>query len=134
MNDEIRAAVGAHQDLGPGYDDAVAEGLVERIGTEIDKRIDKRLGQADGAREATPPAQPAPAAPPPAVPARSRSATHAWVIPLVALGSLTLGVITTAILTSPNRGTGTGEDIALVVVIWVVIMIVNIVYANTHKS
>jgi hypothetical protein len=34
---EIRASVGAHQDLGSGYDDAVAEGLVERIGAEIDK-------------------------------------------------------------------------------------------------
>jgi hypothetical protein len=41
---EIRASVGAHRDLGPGYDDAVAEGLVERIGEEIDKRIDARLG------------------------------------------------------------------------------------------
>jgi hypothetical protein len=41
---EIRASVGAHQDLGPDYDDAVAEGLVERIGAEIDKRIDARLG------------------------------------------------------------------------------------------
>jgi hypothetical protein len=40
---EIRASVGAHQDLGPGYDDAVAEGLVERIGAEIDKRIDAQL-------------------------------------------------------------------------------------------
>src|ERR1700749_1708313 len=43
---EIRASVGAHQDLGSGYDDAVAEGLVERIGAEIDKRIDARLGAA----------------------------------------------------------------------------------------
>jgi hypothetical protein len=40
---EIRASVAAHQDLGPGYDDAVAEGLVERIGAEIDKRIEARL-------------------------------------------------------------------------------------------
>src|ERR1035437_970766 len=41
---EIRASVAAHQDLGSGYDEAVAEGLVERIGAEIDKRIDARLG------------------------------------------------------------------------------------------
>jgi hypothetical protein len=41
---EIRASVGAHQDLGSGYDEAVAEGLVERIGAEIDKRIEARLG------------------------------------------------------------------------------------------
>ena len=45
---EIRASVAAHADLGPGYDDAVAEGLVERIGAEIDKRIDARLGHHDG--------------------------------------------------------------------------------------
>jgi hypothetical protein len=36
---EIAAAVAALQDLGSGYDQALAEGLVERIGTEIDKRI-----------------------------------------------------------------------------------------------
>jgi hypothetical protein len=42
---EIRASVGAHHDLGSGYSDAVAEGLVERIGAEIDKRIDARIGQ-----------------------------------------------------------------------------------------
>jgi hypothetical protein len=40
---EIRASVGAHQDLGSGYDDALAEGLVERIGAEIDKRIEAQL-------------------------------------------------------------------------------------------
>ena len=45
---EIRASVAAHADLGAGYDDAVAEGLVERIGAEIDKRIDARLGHHHG--------------------------------------------------------------------------------------
>ncbi len=40
---EIRASVGAHHGLGPEYDDAVAEGLVERIGAEIDKRIEAQL-------------------------------------------------------------------------------------------
>jgi len=54
---EIRASVGAHADLGPGYEDAVAEGLVERIGAEIDKRIDARLAQTSAA------GAPGPAAP-----------------------------------------------------------------------
>ena len=58
---EIRASVGAHADLGPGYEDAVAEGLVERIGAEIDKRIDARLAQT-GAAGAPGPAAPADAA------------------------------------------------------------------------
>jgi hypothetical protein len=55
---EIRASVGAHQDLGPGYDDAVAEGLVERIGVEIDKRIEaqlRRYGAPYGPYFAAPP-------------------------------------------------------------------------------
>src|ERR1700686_2015283 len=55
---EIRASVGAHQDLGSGYDDAVAEGLVERIGAEIDKRIEaqlRRYGAPHGPSRAAPP-------------------------------------------------------------------------------
>jgi hypothetical protein len=62
---EIRASVAAHADLGPAYDDAVAEGLVERIGAEIDKRIDARLGQFG----ATGAPGPAPGSPGPAGPA-----------------------------------------------------------------
>src|ERR1700759_2552370 len=42
---EIAASVGALQDLGPGYDQALAEGLVERIGTDIDKRIAAELDE-----------------------------------------------------------------------------------------
>jgi hypothetical protein len=44
VQDEIGAAVAAHRELGPEYDSAVAEGLIDRIGAEIDKRIDARLG------------------------------------------------------------------------------------------
>ena len=36
---EIAASVAALQDLGSGYDHALAEGLVERIGAEIDQKI-----------------------------------------------------------------------------------------------
>ena len=62
---EIRASVAAHTDLGPGYDDAVAEGLVERIGAEIDKRIDARLAQsgAGGSPGYQPPGYQGPAGP-----------------------------------------------------------------------
>ena len=68
---EIRASVGAHADLGPGYEDAVAEGLVERIGAEIDKRIEARLAQTG----ATAAPGPAPGVPTPAgVPAPAGAA------------------------------------------------------------
>jgi hypothetical protein len=70
---EIRASVGAHHDLGPGYDDAVAEGLVERIGAEIDKRIEAQLRQfgAPYGPYSAPPGPPAPGAQGPAEAAES---------------------------------------------------------------
>jgi hypothetical protein len=47
--EEITASVAAHAELGPRYDAALAEGLVERIGEEIDRRVDARLrGMAAG--------------------------------------------------------------------------------------
>jgi hypothetical protein len=58
---EIRASVAARADLGPDYDDAVAEGLVERIGAEIDKRIDARLAQFGPAGVPGPAGSPGPA-------------------------------------------------------------------------
>src|ERR1700689_5052880 len=57
---EIRASVAAHQDLGSGYDDAVAEGLVERIGAEIDKRIEARLAAFGSVPPGSPGSQQAP--------------------------------------------------------------------------
>ena len=63
---EIRASVGAHADLGPGYEDAVAEGLVERIGAEIDKRIDARLAQTPGHQGPAAPTGAQPGVPAPA--------------------------------------------------------------------
>jgi hypothetical protein len=40
---DIAAAAAAHHELGRDYDDAVAEGLIDRIGAEIDKRVDAKL-------------------------------------------------------------------------------------------
>ena len=45
MRADIAAAAAVHRDLGPDYTDAVSGGLVERIGSEIDKRVDARLAQ-----------------------------------------------------------------------------------------
>ena len=42
---EIAATAAVHAELGQAYDGAVAEGLVERISSEIDKQVDARLAQ-----------------------------------------------------------------------------------------
>jgi hypothetical protein len=193
---EIRASVAAHQDLGSGYDDAVAEGLVERIGAEIDKRIEARLaafgpvpagspgpqqapdyrspgdyapaapgaaGPPGSAGPAWPPgsaAAPGPGAPgypgyqapagyqgyhgyqgymgpmlppgyqmgpPPAKPSSIGQRNVATTI--TALGSMALGVGATAIV---SRGSNSGAQAIMVLLIWAAIAVINIAYARRH--
>ncbi|MGH3249722.1 MAG: hypothetical protein ACRDOI_26460, partial [Trebonia sp.] len=103
--DEITASVAAHAELGPRYDNAVAEGLVERIGEEIDKRIDARFGgQAQSAQPRPVPAAngnhlppayygpvaPAPAAAPSQPPVPRRAGGLSGMV--LGLGSMGLGV------------------------------------------
>ena len=154
---EIRASVGAHADLGPGYEDAVAEGLVERIGVEIDKRIDARLAQTGAAGAPGPaPGVPAPAGTagaagpagypgfqghqgylgpvlPPGYqlgppPVRpSQVGARNVATTITALGSVALGVAATAIVSSAGSLGGQGF---IILVIWVAIAIINVAYAR----
>jgi hypothetical protein len=154
---EIRASVGAHADLGPGYSDAVAEGLVERIGAEIDKRIDARLAQA-GAQPGVPaPAAAASAGAPAAADAPAGYPAYQGyqgylgpVLPpgyqlgpppvrpsqvgarnvattITALGSMAMGVAATAIVA--HTGTLGGQGF-IILLIWVAIAIINVAYAR----
>jgi hypothetical protein len=153
---EIRASVGAHADLGPGYEEAVAEGLVERIGAEIDKRIDARLAQT-GAAGAPAPAGAAGAGGPAGAdgpagypgyqgyqgylgpvlppgyqlgppPARpSQVSARNVAATVTALGSMAMGVAATAIVAHTGNIGGQGFIILL---IWVAIAIINVAYAR----
>ena len=122
LRDEVAASAAAHRDLGPGYDTAVAEGLVERIGEEIDRRVDARLF---GHMQA-----PAPAPTP--RPRRVREPGRIGVAPVfLALVSMAGGIGATVAVISP-RGTGSIDVIEgfLVALIWVVIAAINISYAR----
>ena len=129
---EIRASVGAHADLGPGYEDAVAEGLVERIGAEIDKRIDARFAQTGAAGypgyqgylgPMLPPGYQL--GPPPVRP--SQVGTRNVATTITALGSMAMGVAATAIVAHTGSPGGQGFIILL---IWVAIAIINVAYAR----
>jgi hypothetical protein len=186
---EIRASVAAHEDLGPGYDDAVAEGLVERIGAEIDKRIEARLAGFRPVPAGSPgpaqvpgyapsaPGPPGPAGPPGSAaapgpgglgpggpgypgyqepagyqgyhgyqgymgpmlppgyqmgppPARPSSIGQRNVATTItALGSMGLGVGATAIV---SRGSNSGAQAIMVLLIWAAIVVINIAYARRH--
>ena len=113
---EIAASVGAHRDLGGGYDDAIAAGLVERIGAEVDRRVDERMSlyQRD--------AQPAPDG------AGSRDARHrpaghpgspfGWQQTFLAFGSMVIGAITSGV------SLGHGESWPILF-IWSAIVVIN---------
>ena|SRR5437763_6851 len=154
---EIRASVGAHADLGPGYEAAVAEGLVERIGAEIDKRIDARLAQTGPVQASTAQADSvqagteAPAGGPAGYPAYQGYQGYLGpVLPpgyqlgpppvrpspvgarnvattVTALGSMAMGVAATAIVSHTGNVGGQGFIILL---IWVAIAIINVAYAR----
>jgi hypothetical protein len=101
-DEEIAASAGAHRDLGPEYDDAIAAGLVERIGAEVDRRVDERLSRYQH---------------PPAV----RSGRQiSWQQASLALGSMVVGAITSASINN-DHGNGTWP----IIVIWIAITFIN---------
>jgi len=128
IKDEVRASAEAHRDLGPGYDAAVAEGLVERIGEEIDKRVDARVsGQlgyraprreawgrdAGGRREPVP----------------GRVGFGAVVL---GIGSMGMAIGATAVVLHSGDAPGqlNGGTAVLVILIWIVIAVINVAYAR----
>jgi hypothetical protein len=123
IRDEVRASAAAHGDLGPGYDTAVAEGLVERIGEEIDRRVDARMfGHLQ--------------APAPSRPRRVREPGRPGVAAVfLALGSMGLAIGATAAVLHPGDDQGpsvSGAQGVLIALIWIVIGVVNVAYARRN--
>jgi len=101
----------------------VAEGLVERIGEEIDKRVDARLyGQAGY----------------PGPPVRRRLRREpvpgrvGFGAVVLALGSMGMAIGATAAVLHPGDSPGqvSGGAAILIALIWIVIAAVNIAYAR----
>ena len=133
-HEDVAAAAAAHTELGQAYDDAVAEGLVERISSEIDKQVDTRLAQRG-----------------------IHPSMTAWTNLAMGLGSIGLGIGATAVtlqswpssevvpkavldvgsfrasLLTSTSSVSTAQVI-LIALIWVVIAVVNIAYARRHRG
>jgi hypothetical protein len=138
---EIAASVAALQDLGPGYDQALAEGLVERIGADIDKRIaaeiDRRvtaevdsriLAQLDryaGCRHQRRRARRMIRAERRAILAEQGDPSGRQPI-VLALGSMLVALPVTAVVL---RGSPDGAAFTLMALIWVIVGVINVVYA-----
>jgi hypothetical protein len=115
---EIAASVGAYRDLGGGYDDAIAAGLVERIGAEVDRRVDERVSQYQRADQAA-------AGGAGSRDARRGAAAHpgspvSWQQAFLAFVSMVVGAITSGVALGHHEGTWP------VFVIWSAIVVINV--------
>jgi hypothetical protein len=127
VNSDVAAASAVHRELGPEYTDAVSEGLVERIGSEIDKRVDARLAERDRAVLAS---------------------RIGWQQLTMTLGSIGLGACASAAVLSSTETIGPSSisnsgvtgggihsslgagQILLVAIIWAVIAVINLSYSR----
>jgi hypothetical protein len=154
--EEIAASVAAHAELGPHYDAALAEGLIERIGEEIDRRVDARLrgmdagGTGAGHRQAAPrqgslspghrivpPGYPGAAAYGPPTGAAPAAPASPQVTPrrnngvtgmILGLGSLGIGIGATAAVVSHH--VDAVAQVLIVLVVWLAIVVVNIAHSQ----
>ena len=114
---EIAASVGAYRDLGGGYDDAIAAGLVERIGAEVDRRVDERIswyqrvGQPAAGGAGSQDVRHRPAAHP--------GSPGAWQQTILAFGSMVIGAITSGVILGHEEGAWP------ILVIWFAIVVIN---------
>ena len=148
--EEITASVAAHTELGPRYDAALAEGLVERIGEEIDKRVDARLrgmgaghqqavprqdylspghqivppGYPGAHQQAAPAATVAPAPAQQAAPRRSNGVTGM----ILGLGSMGIGIGATAAVVSHH--VNAAAQILIVLLVWAAIVVINVAHSQ----
>ena len=143
---EIAASVAALPELGSDYDQALAEGLVERIGAEIDQRIraeidnrvtaevDSRiLSQLDryaGCRHQRRRAKRMIRAERREARAERADRPGRQSI-LVALGSMLVALLVTAIVLKGSPGVAA---IMLMAFIWVIVGIINVAYAMRKDS
>jgi hypothetical protein len=144
--EEIAASVAAHAELGSRYDGAVAEGLVERIGDEIDRRVEARLRGFDpNAPRQEPRPQPQPRPNPPAMaqhmapnmaPATAQSAapvhrrSNGWTGMILGLGSMGVGIGATAVVVSHNIGSA--AEFFMVLLIWAAIAVINVAHSRRN--
>jgi len=153
--EEIAASVAAQAELGSRYDAALAEGLVERIGEEIDRRVDARLrgmgaggmgaghpqaaprqGNQSPGQQIVPPGYPgvsaasgAPAGASPAgAPQQAPHRSNGVTGMILGLGSMGIGIGATAAVVS-HHVDGVAQ-VLIVLVVWLAIVVINIAHSQ----
>jgi hypothetical protein len=108
-DEDIAASLGAYRDLGPAYDDAIAAGLVERIGAEVDRRVDERISRHQRGDERH-------------LPAVQHGGQTA-----LALGSMAIGAIA-------SIGIAQGKAAWPIIFVWIAIVVINLTIFRGRRS
>jgi hypothetical protein len=134
--ENIAAAAAVHQELGREYDGAVAEGLIERIGDEIDKRIEARL---TGPGVAPVPAPgPVTRLMPPSSGQLVPAGRSGWPAVILGLGSMTIGAALSGGIVAASSTVGPdgvshrigSDQVGLIIVLWIIIAVINVAFAR----
>lgn len=110
---DIAAAAAAHRELGRDYDGAIAEGLVERIGSEIDRRVDARLQQQGTGR-----------------PDRREAGLSARASVFFGLGSMGIGIGAASVILTLGDNLEQSSRMGLIGLIWIMIAVINVAYSR----
>jgi hypothetical protein len=112
--EEIRAAAEVHNELGPGYRDAVIESFLDKVGREIDARVDTRLAQQRAEQPS----------------ARGRHG-HSGSPMALAIVSMGLGIPLSAIAVAAGQNPAGFMGL---LVVWIAIAIINIAYNVSYNA
>jgi F0F1-type ATP synthase assembly protein I len=112
--EEIRAAAEVHNELGPGYRDAVIDSFLDKVGREIDARVDVRLAQQQAAQP----------------PAQSRQG-HSGSPMMLAVASMVLGIPISAIAVAAGQHPAGFMGL---LVVWIAIAVINIAYSVGYNA
>jgi hypothetical protein len=114
--EEVRAAAGAHRELGSEYSDAVVESFLHRLDKEIADRVDARLASA----------APAP---------RRRTLTgKGSLVKGVAAGAVLTGIpFTTLAVFLGHRSYESGFAVQLILV-WIFVIAVNLAWVGWRRN
>jgi hypothetical protein len=116
--EEIRVAAEVHNELGPGYRDAVIESFLDKVGREMDARVDARLAQQQAAQ-------------PLARSGHGHWHGHSGSPMALAIASMALGIPISAIAVAAGSSPAGFKGL---VVVWIAIAVINVAYTVSYNA
>ena len=113
LREDVSALLDARRELGPDYDRATVEALLERIGGEVDRRVDIRLAAYGHQPQQR----------------RERTGLDFWTV-VLALGSFGIAIGAPG---AAGDHMGPGATLLVSLIAWTAILAVNVAHAMARR-